>query len=147
VLLYGGGMALGELSFSTGLASALGRSFTAWLPAGAGNTPALVAAASLVGLVISEFTSNTASANMVVPVAIALAQASGGDALVAALAATFASSLGFMMPVSTPCNAIAYGSGRIPLRSMMKSGAVLDVAGVIVITAAMLLLRSIWRAA
>jgi sodium-dependent dicarboxylate transporter 2/3/5 len=99
-----------------------------------------------VGLVTSEFTSNTASANMVVPVAIALAQASGGDALVAALAATFAASLGFMMPVSTPCNAIAYGSGRIPLRAMMKSGAVLDVAGVVVITAAMLLVGGIWRA-
>jgi sodium-dependent dicarboxylate transporter 2/3/5 len=51
-----------------------------------------------------------------------------------------------MMPVSTPCNAIAYGSGRIPLRAMMKSGAVLDVAGVVVITAAMLLVGGIWRA-
>ena len=146
VLLYGGGMALGELSFSTGLAEALGRSFTAWMPSGPGAGAALVAAACLVGLVTSEFTSNTASANMVVPVAIALTQASGGDALVAALAATFAASLGFMMPVSTPCNAIAYGSGRIPLRAMMKSGAVLDVAGVVVITAAMLLVGGIWRA-
>ena len=146
VLLYGGGMALGELSFSTGLAGALGRSFTAWLPSGPGGAAALVAAACLVGLVTSEFTSNTASANMVVPVAIALAQASGGDALVAALAATFAASLGFMMPVSTPCNAIAYGSGRIPLRAMMKSGALLDVAGVVVITAAMLLLGRLWQA-
>jgi len=147
VLLYGGGMALGELSFSTGLAGELGRSLTGWLPAGPGAAAALVAAACLVGLVTSEFTSNTASANMVVPVAIALARASGGDAVVAALAATFAASLGFMMPVSTPCNAIAYGSGRIPLRAMMRSGAVLDVAGVVVITLAMLLLERVWRAA
>jgi len=146
VLLYGGGMALGELSFSTGLAGELGRSLTGWLPSGPGGATALVAAACLVGLVTSEFTSNTASANMVVPVAIALAQASGGDAVVAALAATFAASLGFMMPVSTPCNAIAYGSGRIPLRAMMKSGAVLDIAGVVVITVAMLLVGGIWRA-
>jgi sodium-dependent dicarboxylate transporter 2/3/5 len=57
---------------------------------------------------------------------------------VAGLAATFASSLGFMMPVSTPCNAIVYGSGRVPLRAMMRSGAVLDVVGTIVVTLAMI---------
>jgi sodium-dependent dicarboxylate transporter 2/3/5 len=44
-----------------------------------------------------------------------------------------------MMPVSTPCNAIVYGSGRVPLRAMMASGAIIDVAGVITVTAAMLL--------
>jgi sodium-dependent dicarboxylate transporter 2/3/5 len=137
-------MALGELSFSTGLAEALGRSFTAWMPSGPGAGAALVAAACLVGLVTSEFTSNTASANMVVPVAIALAQASGGDALVAALAATFAASLGFMMPVSTPCNAIVYGTGRIPLKSMMAAGSILDLAGIAVIAAATLLAARWW---
>ena len=42
-------------------------------------------------------------------------------------------SLGFMLPVSTPCNAIVYGSGRIPLTAMMRHGIVLDVAGVIAI--------------
>lgn len=144
ILLYGGGMALGELSFSTGLAEALGRSLTGWLPAGAGGGMALVAAATLVAVVTSEFTSNTASANMVVPVAMALAAASGGDPLTAALAATFAASLGFMMPVSTPCNAIVYGTGRIRLGDMIRSGAVLDVIGALVITLAMLLVRGRW---
>jgi sodium-dependent dicarboxylate transporter 2/3/5 len=98
-----------------------------------------VAVATVVAVVTSEFTSNTASANMVVPVVIALARATGVDPLMAALAATFASSLGFMMPVSTPCNAIVYGSGRVPLRSMMASGAIIDVVGAITVTAAMLL--------
>ena len=72
--------------------------------------------------------------------AIALGTATGGEPLPAALAATFGASLGFMMPVSTPCNAIVYGSGRIPLRSMMAAGVVLDVAGIAVITAAMIVL-------
>jgi sodium-dependent dicarboxylate transporter 2/3/5 len=44
-----------------------------------------------------------------------------------------------MMPVSTPCNALVYGSGRVPLRAMMASGAVVDVAGTLVVTAAMLI--------
>jgi sodium-dependent dicarboxylate transporter 2/3/5 len=144
ILLYGGGMALGELSFSTGLAGALGRSLTDWLPTGSGGGIALLAAATLVAVVTSEFTSNTASANMVVPVAMALAGASGGDPLTAALAATFAASLGFMMPVSTPCNAIVYGTGRIRLRDMIRSGVILDIAGAIVITLAMLVVRGLW---
>jgi hypothetical protein len=135
----GGGMALGELCFSTGLASAIGGSITGWIPAGDWSGPVLLAVAALVAAVTSEFTSNTASANMVVPVVIALARATGCDPLMAALSATFASSLGFMMPVSTPCNAIVYGSGRVPLRAMMASGAVIDVAGLITVTAAMLL--------
>ena len=139
VLLYGGGMALGELCFSTGLAGAIGQSITGWIPAGDWSGPVLVAVAAVVAVVTSEFTSNTASANMVVPVVIALARATGSDPLWAALAATFASSLGFMMPVSTPCNAIVYGSGRVPLRAMMASGAIIDVVGVITVTAAMLL--------
>ena len=144
ILLYGGGMALGELAFSTGLAEALGRSLTGWLPTGPGATVALIAAATLVAVITSEFTSNTASANMVVPVAMALAAAGGGDPLTAALAATFAASLGFMMPVSTPCNAIVYGTGRIRLRDMIRSGAILDVAGAVVITVVMLVVGWLW---
>ena len=49
-----------------------------------------------------------------------------------------AASLGFMMPVSSPCNAIVYGSGRIPLRAMMASGAILDVIGAVVIASVVL---------
>jgi len=139
VLLYGGGMALGELCFTTGLAKAVGTSITGLIPAGPWAGPVLVIVAVVVAVVTSEFTSNTASANMVVPVVIALGQATGGDPVVAALAATMAASLGFMMPVSTPCNALVYGSGRIPLRSMMASGALLDVAGMIIISAALLM--------
>ena len=145
ILLYGGGMALGELAFTTGLAGAIGRGLTGWLPPAAGDA-GLIAATAVVAVLTSEFTSNTASANMVVPVAIALAQASGGNPLVAGLAATFASSLGFMMPVSTPCNAIVYGSGRVPLRAMMRSGAVLDVVGAVVVTLAMIAVGRAWPA-
>jgi sodium-dependent dicarboxylate transporter 2/3/5 len=146
VLLYGGGMALGELCFSTGLAAALGQSITALIPAGDWSSVVLIAVAAMVAVVTSEFTSNTASANMVVPVVIALARATGNDPLPAALAATFAASLGFMMPVSTPCNALVYGSGRVPLKAMMASGAVIDVAGTLVVTAAMLIAGRVWNA-
>ena len=144
ILLYGGGMALGELAFSTGLAAAVGRGITGWLPAGSGGA-SLVAAAAIVAVITSEFTSNTASANMVVPVVIALAEAAGGNPLGAALAATFAASLGFMMPVSTPCNAIVYGTGRVPLRAMMRGGVILDVVGAVVIAVVMIGVGRVWK--
>ena len=144
VLLYGGGMALGTLCFSTGLAAAVGESIRWLVPGGPWGGVVLVALAATVAVFTSEFTSNTASANIVVPVAIALGTATGGEPVVAALAATFAASLGFMMPVSTPCNAIVYGSGRIPLKSMMAAGSILDLVGIAVITAALLLAARFW---
>ncbi len=138
VLLYGGGFALGVLSFSTGLAEAIGRGLTGLLP-GHGDFGLLVASVVLAAI-LSETTSNTASANMVVPVVIAIARASGLDPLEAALGATFGSSLGFMLPVSTPCNAIVYGSGYIPLSRMIRWGLALDIAGIVVIIALVRLL-------
>ncbi|MEO1992239.1 MAG: DASS family sodium-coupled anion symporter [Pirellulales bacterium] len=138
ILLYGGGMALGEMAFSTGLAEWIGLNLTGWLPPG-GGVP-LLAMAAVVAVACSEFTSNTASATMVVPVAIALARATGGDPLLPAIAATFAASLGFMMPVSTPCNAIVYGTGRISLRAMIRGGVIIDVIGAILVTAAVLVM-------
>ena len=143
VLLYGGGFALGVLSFETGLAEALGRGLTSLLPA-QGSFGLLVASVVLAA-VLSETTSNTASANMVVPVVIAIGRASGLDPLEAALGATFGSSLGFMLPVSTPCNAIVYGSGYIPLGRMLRWGLALDLVGVVVIIALVRLLSPLVR--
>lgn len=131
VLLYGGGFSLGVLSFQTGLAEATGRGLTGLVPLH--GSLGLLVASVLVAVLLSETTSNTASANMVVPVVISIAKASGVDPLEPALGATMAASLGFMLPVSTPCNAIVYGSGYIPLGRMIRYGAILDVAGIVVI--------------
>jgi sodium-dependent dicarboxylate transporter 2/3/5 len=131
VLLYGGGFALGVLSFQTGLAEAMGRGLTGLLPIH--GSFGLLVASVVIATVLSETTSNTASANMVVPVIISIAHASGLDPLEPALGATLASSLGFMLPVSTPCNAIVYGSGFIPLGRMIRWGLMLDLVGMVVI--------------
>lgn len=135
VLLYGGGFALGALSFQTGLAEAVGRGITSVLPLSGGF--GLLVAGTVVAVIVSEATSNTASANMVVPVVIAIAQSQGADPFIPALGATFGASLGFMLPVSTPCNAIVYGSGYIPLMKMVRYGVLLDIFGTIVIIAAL----------
>jgi sodium-dependent dicarboxylate transporter 2/3/5 len=133
VFLYGGGIALGTLAFQTGLAEALGRGLTGLL--GVHSAFGLLLLSTALATVLSETTSNTASANMVVPVVIAFARSAEIDPLLPALGATLGASLGFMLPVSTPCNAIVYGSGRVPLARMLRHGLLLDVVGVVVIVA------------
>ena len=141
VMLFGGGLAMGELAFSTGLAEAMGKGITAWLPSQ--TTVALTMLFTGVAIVLSEATSNTAAATMIVPIAIAVSQAAGVRAIEPALGATLGASMGFMMPVSTPPNAIVYSSGFIPITSMMRYGVMLDAAGYVVIVALVLLLGPI----
>jgi sodium-dependent dicarboxylate transporter 2/3/5 len=138
VLLFGGGLAMGELAFSTGLAEAMGKGITAWLPSQ--TTLALTLLFTGAAIVLSEATSNTAAANMIVPIAIAVSQAAGVRAIEPALGATLGASMGFMMPVSTPPNAIVYSSGYIPITAMIRYGILLDIAGYFIIVALVLFL-------
>jgi sodium-dependent dicarboxylate transporter 2/3/5 len=136
ILLFGGGLAMGELAFTTGLAESMGRGITSLLPVH--SEAALTVLFTAVAIVMSEAASNTASANMIVPIAIAVAQAAGVDPMQPALGATLGASMGFMMPISTPPNAIVYSSGHVPITAMMRHGVVLDVAGFVVIIALLL---------
>lgn len=133
ILLFGGGLSLGTLMFDTGVARALGDAISA--RTGASSLWTLTALSIVVGIFLSETTSNTASANMVIPVAIALAQAGGVSPLPPALGACLGASFGFMLPVSTPPNAIAYGSGLVPIPRMIRAGLVFDVLGFFIILA------------
>jgi len=127
ILLFGGGLSLGGLMYSTGLAERLARRLVG--AEGLGSVWAITAMAMLFAVLITETTSNTASASMVVPVAIAVAQASGVSPLPPALGATLGASLAFVLPVSTPPNAIVYGSGRIRILQMIRAGALFDLLG------------------
>ncbi len=104
------------------------------------STFGLIATSTALATVLSETTSNTASANMVVPVVIAFARSAGIDPTLPVIATTMGSSLGFLLPVSTPCNAMVYGTGRVPLGIMMRHGILLDVAGIVTIVAVVTLL-------
>jgi sodium-dependent dicarboxylate transporter 2/3/5 len=141
VFLFGGGLAMGELAFSTGLAEAMGTGITSWLPSQ--TTLALTMLFTGTAIVLSEATSNTAAANMIVPIAIAVSLAAGVRPIEPALGATLGASMGFMMPVSTPPNAIVYSSGQVPLTAMMRYGVLLDVVGFFVIVGAVMLLAPV----
>ncbi|MBL7259851.1 SLC13 family permease [Paractinoplanes lichenicola] len=131
IVLFGTGIIFGSLLADTGLAETIGTSSADAL--GLGGTFAITAFAVVLAIVVSETTSNTASAAVVVPIIIPIAVAAGINPLVPALAATFAASFGFMLPVSTPQNAVVYGSGVVPITTMIRSGISFDVLGAIII--------------
>ncbi|GAA1687767.1 DASS family sodium-coupled anion symporter [Glycomyces endophyticus] len=133
ILLFGTGIIFGAMLSATGLAETIGTGASDAL--GITSTFAITAFAVILAILISETTSNTASAAVVVPIIIPLAAAAGVDPLVPALAATFAASLGFMLPVSTPQNAIVYGTGCVPMTKMIRSGITFDLIGAVVIIA------------
>ncbi len=138
ILLFGGGLALGSLMFKTGVASALGIGVANLL--GVKTLWVLTAVSIALAIILSEAASNTASANMIIPVVIAIAQAADVSPLPPALGACLGASFGFMLPVSTPPNTIIYGSGIVPLPKMMKAGLLFDIAGFVIIWGGLYLL-------
>lgn len=131
ILLFGGGLALGDLMFKTGLSRAVGEGLFSLFSIH--SLAGVTGMAIFMGIVVSELTSNTAAANMVVPVIISLANASGVSPIPPAIGATLGASYGFMLPISTPPNAIVYSSGLIPIGKMMTAGILFDAIGFLII--------------
>ena len=127
LVLFGGGISLGQMMFQTRLAETLGQALLGL--SGAESLWGITLAAIYISIFVSEATSNTAAANMVIPVIISLALAAGLNPLPPAIAATIACSWGFMLPVSTPPNAIVYGSGMVSIRAMIRAGFLFDIIG------------------
>lgn len=138
ILLFGGGMLLGDLARDTGLTQAWGHELMALT--GAHSTWAVVALCTGVAIVLSEATSNTATATLMVPLAASLAGATGASPVPAVLGATLGASFGFMMPISTAPNAMAYGTGKVTMGQMMRAGIVFDLIGFVVVVAGLRLL-------
>jgi sodium-dependent dicarboxylate transporter 2/3/5 len=138
LLLFGGGLVLGGAMFRTGLAAALGGGLVELT--GSRSLAGLTFLFSLAALFLTETTSNTAAATMLAPLAIATAQAAGVSPIPPAIGVALSSSMAFMLPVSTPPNAIVYGSGCVPLRSMLRHGTLLDLASAIVVPTGVLVM-------
>lgn len=125
ILLFGAGMAIGNLMFRTGLAEQVGRASLAAI----GTRDVWIVTALAIGgaIVLSEFTSNAATAATLIPVIAQLCRAGDIDPTPPLLGATLGASFGSALPVSTPPNAIVYGSGLIPLGRMIRAGVGLDL--------------------
>lgn len=138
LLLFGGGLSLGGAMFRTGLAKAFGRGLINLT--GARSTLALSYLLSATSTILTETTSNTASTTMLCPLAIAAAAACGVSPVPVVMACALEASVAFLLPVSTPPNAIVYGSGCVPITAMLRHGAPLDLAGLAITPGATVLL-------
>jgi sodium-dependent dicarboxylate transporter 2/3/5 len=132
VLLFGGGFALAQGFQTTGLSTVIGSSFAGL--AGVAPVRMILFISSLLTF-LTELTSNTATTEMVLPVLASMAVAMHLNPLLLMLPATLCASCAFMMPVATPPNAIVFGGGRISISEMARVGVVLNILGVLVVTA------------
>ncbi|MCP4313777.1 MAG: SLC13/DASS family transporter [Bacteroidetes bacterium] len=130
VLLFGGGFALALGFQSSGLAIWFGEQLL-WTK---GIHPLLILLA-VVALMsfLTELTSNVASTQMLLPIFASLAVSSGNNPLLLMIPATLASSLAFMLPTATPPNAIIFGTNRIKISTMVRTGFLLNILGILVV--------------
>jgi sodium-dependent dicarboxylate transporter 2/3/5 len=131
LLLFGGGLALSAQFGESGL--------TEWIGAqaeGLGGLPVvLLVLVFTAGIIfLTELTSNTATAATFLPVAGGVALGIGVDPMLLAIPVALAATCAFMLPVATPPNAIAYGSGYVTIPQMMKGGLWLNLIGIVLVT-------------
>jgi sodium-dependent dicarboxylate transporter 2/3/5 len=137
LILFGGGLALAAAMGESDLADWIGTQLT-----GLKTLPLfllLLAVGALIVLV-GELASNTAMAAVFLPVAGATAIGMGEPAFLLTLPVALFATLGFMLPVATPPNAVIFGSGAIEIRHMLRAGVILDLVGIIVVSLAILTL-------
>lgn len=133
LVLFGGGLAMGGMMYKTGLSKWIGDLIVGGM-GGAVSQITLVAVFSVMALLLSELTSHTAATNMIGPLAIVIAVSAGLSPIPVSVGIALSASLGFMLPVSTPPNAIVYAGGYVPITKMIKTGVFIDFIGIVFVT-------------
>ncbi|MGO1665917.1 SLC13 family permease [Flaviflexus sp.] len=131
LLLFGGGLALSAAFGYSGLSLWIGDQ-----AAGLDGLPVIVIVIAVAALVVflTEMTSNTATAAAFLPIIGGVALGMGVDVELLVIPVALAATCAFMLPVATPPNAIAYGSGYIKISQMVKVGIWLNLMGIVLIT-------------
>lgn len=134
VLLFGGGFALAQGFVDSGLSVWFGERL-----AGLANVDPIVLTLANVTMMsfLTELTSNVATTEMILPILAGLSTAIEINPLLLMIPATLASSLAFMLPVATPPNAIIFGTNRIKIKDMVRTGILLNILGIIIATLVM----------
>ncbi|WP_044470416.1 DASS family sodium-coupled anion symporter [Mannheimia massilioguelmaensis] len=125
LMLFGGGLTLSAVLKDSGASKILADGIVFLIDGGHYFLIGLLVSFFIVFL--TEFTSNTASAALLVPIFISIAQSLGMPELGLSLIIGLGASCAFMLPVATPPNAIVYGTGHIKQSDMIKAGFVLNI--------------------
>lgn len=130
LLLFGGGLAIAQGFTSSGLSDWLGEQLTVL---DGFHLFIIIASATLLIMMMTEITSNTATATMILPVVAALAVALDVHPFALMIPCAMAANMAFMLPVGTPPNAIMFGTGKLRIIEMVKTGFALNIVATIVI--------------
>jgi sodium-dependent dicarboxylate transporter 2/3/5 len=131
ILLFGGGFALAKGFIVSGLSESIGNQFVTMK----GFNPFYLMLSVGTGITfLTELTSNTATAEMILPILASISVALGLNPLLLMMNATISASMAFMLPVATPPNAVIFASNRIKISEMVKAGILLNLLGIIIIS-------------
>ncbi|RLA21263.1 MAG: SLC13/DASS family transporter [Gammaproteobacteria bacterium] len=140
IILFGGGFALASGFVDTGLSKWLASNLQGLAEAG---MVTIVLSIATMMTFLTELTSNTATTQLILPLLYSTAEAMSLSPLLLMLPATLSASFAFMLPVATPPNAIIFGSGRLRVIDMVKTGFLLNLFGIVVVLLMTLLLAPI----
>lgn len=131
LILFAGGIAIAQAFVESGLSKFIGEQLTVLSEL---HPLVLIATIALAVTFLTEVTSNTATALLLMPILAPAGLAAGVDPALLMVPATISASYGFMMPVGTPPNAIVFGTGMIPMAHMAREGLALNFIGIAVIS-------------
>lgn len=130
LILFGGGISLAHAMQETGIIQLIGNTIASYPEV---TTLFLITLLTTVMLLGTELMSNVALTTIFIPVVLGIANGTGTDPLVLAIPVTLAASCAFMMPISTPPNAIVFASGYIRIKDMMKSGIIINIISILIL--------------
>ncbi len=131
LLLFGGGFSIATAFKASGLSLWCG---TAFAELGLHSPFGLIVSTCPLVMGLTEITSNTATTQVMLPILAKVSQAVGVNPLVLMLPATISASCAFMLPVATPPNAIVFGSGKVEMGRMVRTGLLLNAIAIVLIT-------------
>ncbi len=131
LLLFGGGFCVAAAFRDSGLSHWCGSVFAG---VEVKNPLLLVLGTCLMLTFLTELTSNTATTQVMLPILARVSHAMGVNPLMLMIPATVSASCAFMLPVATPPNAIVFGTGRVPIGRMVRTGLIINLVGVVLVT-------------
>ena len=134
LILFGGGLVLGEAMIATGVTDLIAGVFVDVV--GQQSEPVLLISVMGLAAVLTAFASNTAVAALLIPIIVSIASATGLAAAPLVLGTTLALSIDVISPVGTPPSAMVYGTGRLRVADFLRAGFLITIIGLLVVFAA-----------
>ena len=131
ILLFGGGLSIATAMKSSGLALWIGE-----LAYNIDSLDLILIVLIIVMIVnfLTEITSNIATVSMLLPILASISISLGIHPYIIMVSATIAASCAFMLPVATPPNAVVFGSGYLKMTDMVKTGLVMNVISIVIVS-------------